>query len=500
MRTLIAALVLLLTGCAGPAGLVVGESVRQPDPPPPMVEVLVTATDNLMPVPGATVAFGAQAVATSDDGVAAGVWAGEPISVEVTAPGFVPSRIDVVEMTPEPVEVSLQPVQLRGVVRAADGRPMPATKVTMNGVEAVTDDAGTFVVNRAVPGPVEAVRPAWNAARAEWDGAAPSLELVMEPNTIRGRRVWGAAAADPAHWEQILDLAETSAVNGLVVDTKDENGIVQWDTGVPLAEEIGAEANVFDIDRVLADMDRLGLYKITRVVTFQDKFLARARPELAALDSDDSEPWETYGDQLWLDATDREAWEYPLALAVDACERGFDEIQFDYVRFPTDGPVQRLVFDEDVGEDEKRVETIASFLQEAQRRLHPLGCAVSADIFAIVVSVDNDQGIGQRPEELSHSVDVISPMIYPSHYGKGWRNLEDPNAYPSEVVGGALDDTLPRLHGAAVLRPWLQTYPYGRTEIEIEIDEAEQRALGWMLWSAGAQFASNWLPPDGETG
>ncbi len=495
MRTLLATLALLLTGCAGPAGLVVGESVRQPDPPPPTVEVRVTATDNLQPVPGATVSFGEQSVATSEDGLAAGVWAGQPISVGVTAPGFVPSRIDVVEMADEPVEVSLQPVQLRGVVRAADGRPMPATTVSMNGEEAVTDDAGTFVVNRAVPGPVEAHRPAWHPARAQWDGAAPSVELVMEPITIRGLRVSGEAAADPAHWEQILELAETTAVNALIIDTKDENGHVQWDTDVPMAEEIGAEINLIDVDRVIADMDRLGLYKITRVVTFQDTFVGRARPELAALDSEDSEPWQSYGDQIWLDATDREAWEYPLALAVDACGRGFDEIQFDYVRFPSDGPVQRLVFDGEVGEVEDRVGTIASFLEEAQSRLHPLGCAVSADIFAIVVSVGDDQGIGQRPEELSHAVDVISPMIYPSHYGKNWLNFEDPNAYPSEVVGGALDDTMPRLHGAAVLRPWLQTYPYGRTEIEIEIDEAEQRALGWMLWSAGAQFAANWLPP-----
>ncbi len=497
MRKLASAFALLLTACAGPAG-VLGESVRQPDPPPPMVEVRVTATDNLMPVEGATVAFGDHAVATSADGVAAGVWAGQPISVNVTAPGFVPSRIDVVEMAGEPVEVSLQPVQLRGLVRAADGRPMPATTVTMNGVAAVTDDAGTFVVNRAVPGPIQAQRPAWQPAQAEWDGAAPSVELVMDPITIRGLRVSGEAAADPAHWEQILELAETTAVNALIVDTKDENGVVQWDTGVTLAEEIGAEANLFDVDDVIADMDRLGLYKITRVVTFQDTFLGRAQPELAALDSEDNQPWQSYGDQIWLDATDEEAWEYPLALAVDACERGFDEIQFDYVRFPSDGPVQRLVFDGEVGEVEDRVGTIASFLKEAQNRLHPLGCAVSADIFAIVVSVGDDQGIGQRPEELSHAVDVISPMIYPSHYGEGWQNFEDPNAYPSEVVGGALDDTMPRLHGSAVLRPWLQTYPYGRTEIEIEIDEAEQRELGWMLWSAGAQFASSWLPPPDE--
>ncbi len=497
MRKLIVAVSLLATACAGPSGLVVGESVRQPEPAPPTVQVHVTANDNLMPVPGATVMFGEDAVATGEDGIAAGAWHGEPVSIGVTAPGFVASSIDVVAFPDEPVDVGLQPIQLRGLVRAADGRPLPDTTVSMNGIEAVTDEAGTFVMNRAVPGAIAAARPAWHAAETEWDGAAPSVELVMDPVTIRGLRVSGDAAADPAHWEEILELADTSAVNGLIVDTKDENGWVQWDTDVPEASEIGAEKNLFDVDRVIADMDARGLYKITRVVTFQDAVYGRANPELAALDSETGEPWESYGGQVWLDATDRESWEYPLALAIDACERGFDEIQFDYVRFPSDGPVQRLVFD-GTYDAEERVATISSFLAEARSRLNPLGCAVSADIFAIVVSVDSDQGIGQRPEELSQVVDVISPMIYPSHYGKNWRNLDDPNAYPAEVVGGALDDTMPRLVGSAVLRPWLQTYPYGRTEIAIEIDEAESRALGWMLWSAGAQFAASWLPPEDE--
>ncbi len=490
----------LLTACSGPSSLVVGESVRQADPPPPRLQVLVTASDDLMPLAGATVTFGDARAATGPDGVARGEWTGEPVNVEVAVPGFVPSLIDVVTLPEGQVEVTLVPVKLRGVVKGSDGRPLAQVNVQMNGVETITDDSGGFTISRAVPGPITAQRPAWYPAEAVWDGSASTVELVLDPVTVRGLRVGGDAASDPAHWAQILRLAETTTVNGLVVDTKDEAGTVMWDTDVPEAAEFGVEANLFDVRRALSDMDERGLYKITRVVVFQDTPLGRNRPELAAADSETGEPWETYGGHIWIDPTDREAWEYSLALAVSACEIGFDEVQFDYVRFPTDGPVGRLVVDDPELASESRVQVIADFLSEARRRLHPLGCAVSADIFAIVVSVGDDQGIGQRPEELSRAVDVISPMIYPSHYGAGWMGFDNPNDYPSEVVGQALESGLPRLEGPAVMRPWLQTYPYGRTEIAIELNEAEERGLGWMLWSAGTQFSASWLPPDPGAG
>ncbi len=493
------AVLVLLAGCAGPTTLVVGENVREVEPAPPSLQVVVSASDDLMPLGGAQVSFGGRVASTTSDGVAHGEWAGDPVSVEVNSPGFVPSRIDVVTLPDRPVEVTLVPVSLRGVVKAADGRPLPAVTVRMNGSETVTDESGGFTVSRAVPGPVTAERPAWHSAEATWDGSASGVELVMEPVTVRGLRVGGEAVADPAHWQEVLRLARTTSVNALVLDTKDEVGTVWWDTDVALADELGVETPAgYDLDKALADMDAEGLYKITRVVTFQDTPLGSAKPELAAKDAETNEPWSTYNGQVWLDPTDREAWEYALALAVAACEKGFDEIQFDYVRFPTDGPVGRLVFDDPERVQESRVGVIADFLSEARRRLHPLGCAVSADIFAIVVSVGDDQGIGQRPEELSQAVDVISPMIYPSHYGPNWLGLENPNDYPAEVVGQALEAGLPRLEGGAVMRPWLQTWPYGRTEIEIELNEAEERGLGWMLWSANTQFSESWLPP--ETG
>ena len=154
------------------------------------------------------------------------------------------------------------------------------------------------------------------------------------------------------------------------------------------------------------------MYAITRLVTFEDQVWVTADPDAKLAG-------------LWIDATNPENWEYPLAIAVEACQLGFDEIQFDYVRFPAGRTAEAAQARRPLTADE-RVAAIAAFLTEARTRIHAAGCALSADIFAIVVSSPTDEGIGQRPEELSAAVDAISPMVYPSHYSPGWLGFPDP--------------------------------------------------------------------------
>jgi hypothetical protein len=163
------------------------------------------------------------------------------------------------------------------------------------------------------------------------------------------------------------------------------------------------------------------------------------------------------------------------------------------VRFPTDGDVSTTSYGMEV-DASVRVETIAAFLKEAQTRLHAKGCAVSADIFAIVLSVPDDQGLGQRVEELSHSVDALSPMIYPSHYSSGWLGFSDPNTHPAEVVAEALASGLAKLEGGAVMRPWLQSFYYDAGQIGAEIDQAQTNGLGWLLWNDASDFVPGSLP------
>ena len=203
---------------------------------------------------------------------------------------------------------------------------------------------------------------------------------------------------------------------------------------------------------------------------------------------------------MWLDPTANDSWEYPLALAVDACELGYDEIQFDYVRFPTDGPVDQATFD-GPSDSSGRSVAITSFLAEARSRLNPIGCAVASDIFSVVLTSTGDQGLGQQIEDLAAVVDVISPMIYPSHYSTGWFGFDCPNDHPSEVVGHALDDGMPRIRGPAIIRPWIQDFTfgcggsYGEAEVRSEIDAVEERELGWILWNASSNFTESALKP-----
>ena len=505
--TVLAAMAIVLSACSGQATVVGGESVRQPEPPPPVFEITVLAGDDLTPV-RATVELDGQVHQADLSGTASVVWQEaweeDAANLVVSAPGFLPESM-LVSVLPEEgvVEVRLVPVVLRGTVSTPEGRALPLVNIRLGGTEVQTDVSGDFRIIRAAPGTIEMTRPAWEEKSVAWDGEDTELSLLMSPLMVRALRVSGPKAGDPAAWSEILTLARNSGVNALVVDTKDERGRVFHDTSVQLAHDIGAVSPAYDLDQVLADMEGLGLYKITRIVTFQDPPLAGSDLSIAAVNSDTGRAWETSSGRAWLDPTDRDSWVYSLALAEEACRRGFDEIQFDYVRFPSDGPISKLRFDNFSFDEyysneaqQVRVETISAFLSEAHSILNPLGCAVAADIFAITLESRTDEGIGQMPGPLSTAVDVLSPMIYSYAYNSGWKGFSDPNEHAQEIVAFALDAGLPKLTGYSIYRPWVQRAFLDSDEILGVQGEVESRDMGWMLWSATTDFNPAMLPPD----
>ena len=305
------------------------------------------------------------------------------------------------------------------------------------------------------------------------DGADPHPRAT-------GRR---GAAGDDAEFAAILALADETAINALVFDTKQEGGRVLYDTSVASAHEWGAVVNAYRPAERVAQAKEQGLYVMTRVVTFEDSYWAEARPQEAF-------------DEKWINPTVASAREYPIALAEEACNLGFDEIQFDYVRFPSEATVETS------GQLEmtqaERVGAIEGFLEEARQRLHALGCAVSADVFGIVLASENDQGIGQRPEELTRHVDAFSPMVYPSHYSDGWLGFDDPNEHPYDVTSDAIEDGLARIQPGVVLRPWLQAFWWTDEQIRASIQAAEDHDVGWILWNAVSNFSRAALPTDAE--
>ena len=390
------------------------------------------------------------------------------------------------------VQVTLEPVIVRGMVRTSAGDGLEGVPVALGGLEVLTDGSGWFEFIAPTGSAIRVDAPGWAPAEVEWLGSDGWVPIELEPIIVRGLHISGWAVGNADHWQRILALAAATEINALVVDLKDESGLVFYPTTVPLAGEVGAINPEFELDGVVAAAARRGLYLIGRIVTFQDPIAARALPEIAVWDSSTGGPFRKNG-QYFLDPTDPEARRYALELAAEACAAGFDEIQFDYVRYP-DGFGTSALFDAGSG-PEVRPSIIRDFLAEASAVLRPAGCAVAADIFGFITSTSGDGGIGQQLEDLGPVVDVLSPMLYPSHYSEGWFGFDVPNDHPGEVVGRALDDGLERLDSTAIFRPWIQDFYYNAAQVRAEIDAAEERGLGWMLWNARSRFTDGALLP-----
>jgi hypothetical protein len=417
----------------------------------------------------------------SQNAVAATTDGGAP-STEATSTTASTTTSTTATSTTTTTAVAVPTFPLEGRVFGFDGSPMGAATVRVGGEDLITAEDGLFIFEAIPAGAIEISRPGYHPIVVEWDGSERVVPVTMEPFVARTLRAAGNIARDDEKFQELLDLAARTSVNALVFDTKKEGGGVLYDTSVQEAHQIGAVLGTYDPVERIAQAKAAGLYTITRVVSFEDPIRVEQRPEYKLAGK-------------WVDMTNPETWEYPLALGVEACELGFDEIQFDYVRFPT-GQASVVSAKTRPTTGAERTATIAAFLTEARDRIHPLGCAVAADIFAIVLSAPNDQGIGQRPEDLSGIVDVISPMIYPSHYSDGWLGFADPNDYPGEVTADALDSGIPRVFGGTIVRPWLQAFSWTDAEILESIGAAERRGLGWMLWQASGNYDDGFLPDE----
>jgi len=421
-------------------------------------------------------------------------WPDHPVEISVEAPGFHPWTQEL-ESYPEAgrIEFRLDPVVLVGRLTTPDGVALPHALVTLGSAdEDSTDEDGRFRIERAAPGDLVISRPAWQTTTVPWDGSVERFDLTMQALQLRAIRVSAEAAGDAALWGEVLSLADVSAIDAVVVDVKDETGTVAHDTEVERAQQIGAVKAWYDLDEVIADVQQHGLYSVARIVTFQDSPLAVAEPEHAVL-LEDGGLWETDAGQNWLDPSDPAAYEYAIDLGEEACRKGFDEVQFDYVTYPFGGPVENATFDAEYTE-EVRVASIAAFLDRAYTVLSPLGCAVGANILAITLESHTDEGIGQRPGVMSRSIDVLSPMLYTTNYGAGWKGFADPNAHAVEIVQGALDAGLRKLEGFGYYRPWLQTWTIPDSDVRAVQGVAEELGMGWMLWSTSSTYTASVLP------
>ncbi len=317
----------------------------------------------------------------------------------------------------------------------------------------------------------------------------PKPEPRPLPGEIRGVHVTMALASLDGKLEEYYDLA-SEGLNTIQLDVKDENGEVAFRRpAVPLAREIGAARRYYDPREVVANVRTRGLYLIGRVVVFEDPILATERPRMA-IRREDGSVWTNDAGLGWGNPYDERVWKYNVDVAEAAVKVGFDEIMFDYVRFPTDGDVASAVFAR--RKREHRTVTIARFLEYARERLEPLGARTSAAIFGLTAT--REMGIGQRPRRLAQHVDIVYPMVYPSHFGSGEYELDDPNALPGITVARALADFRRALRGRdALLVPWLQDFSlgrdYGLSDVRAQVQAArDARAKGFLLWNPSGVY------------
>ena len=318
----------------------------------------------------------------------------------------------------------------------------------------------------------------------------PKPEPRPYPDEIRGVHVTMALASIPGKIDQYLSLTK-HGLNTLELDIKDENGEVGFrKPKVPLAREVGAAKDYYDPAEVAEKAHAAGVYLIGRIVCFEDPILSQNAPRYA-IRTTSGGVWTTAAGLGWVNQYDKRVWDYNIALGKAAAKAGFDEIQFDYVRFPTDGDLSSAVFHGKT--DQTKTQVITSFAKYAGEQLKPLGVRVSADVFGL--SATRNMGVGQRPQKLGAYLDTIYPMVYPSHFGPGEYNLPDPNAQPGRTVGLALRDFDRQLTGLDTrLVPWLQDFSLGRTytlpDAQDQIEAArDSGAEGFLLWNAAGLYS-----------
>src|SRR3989442_1239873 len=333
--------------------------------------------------------------------------------------------------------------------------------------------------------------------------------LVPQTSAVKALYVNAWAFGSRKLW-QLVRLADETEINAFVIDVKDDTGCLLYPSAVPTAEQIGANKCVRAKD-AKARLDTLaahGIYPIARIVVAKDPLLAERKASWSVKDRDTGGLWRDRINIAWVDAYNDSVWIYSAQLAQEAARMGFQEVQFDYVRFP-DEPRERMataIFPAHRAGQTQR-EAVREHVALLKDRLKPYGVPVTFDIFGLTASVTTgDLGIGQVWEDFVSVADVVLPMVYPSHYYRGAFGYAWPNGQPYHVVHSALTDALKRsqpLPGSAEIRPFLQAFTLGRRlprytpfEIREQIRAAEDLGItSWVLWNPRSVYQRGSLRP-----
>ena len=347
--------------------------------------------------------------------------------------------------------------------------------------------------------------------------------LSNPPEIVKGIYLTNWTAGSSKRLASLIGLLDRTELNAMVIDIKDYSGYLAYRTGIPLAVSAGAEREIRILrpNAMLKELHDKGIYVIGRITVFQDPLLAAAHPEWAVKNTATGKVWTDRKGISWLDAAATPVWDYHVEIARDALRRGFDEINFDYIRFPSDGDLEVTGYPF-WNEAEPRHQVVARFFNYTRQELS--GAKISADLFGLTTGAEGDLGIGQVIEDAYRAFDFVSPMVYPSHFAAGHAGFQNPAAHPYEVIELSMTKALERLVKLellaaginatsteiapvsgrfARLRPWLQAFNLGATYDAAKINAqilATEKALGsgttsghyagWLLWDPNNNYAN----------
>jgi len=334
-----------------------------------------------------------------------------------------------------------------------------------------------------------------------------SSDLYYEAPAVKGLYLTGNSAGN-SKFDELIELANETEINAFVIDVKNDSGKITFDMDLPIVDEIGAENNAIkDIDGLMDKLYDNNIYPIARIVAFKDPYLSSKKTDYAIKNKDGSLFY--YHNVSWLNPYNKDAWKYIVDVSKEAIKAGFKEIQYDYIRFEATYRLADADFGE-IDETKTRMDVIVDFLDYVNEELADYDVKVSADVFGTIITSEVDaKMIGQDYVEMSKRLDVICPMVYPSHYGRGYYGLpasESPDFHPYVIIKGAMDDSNKRLSeiedpkDRPIVRPWLQSFTasylgtgnymvYDANAIRDQINAAYDAGLSeWLLWNAGNTY------------
>lgn len=358
--------------------------------------------------------------------------------------------------------------------------------------------------------------------------AISTVRHLPTPKVQKAIYMTSCVAGTPSFRDDLVKLVEETELNSLIIDIKDYSGMLSFfPKSEELKEFVSDRCRAPDMKEFIETLHDKGIYVIGRITVFQDPFLAKRRPDLAVKKASDGSTWKDYKGISFTDPGSKEVWDHAIAIAKESYAIGFDELNFDYIRFPSDGPMSDITFT--WSGNRKKADVLESFFKYLSGELRPLGVVISADLFGMTTTNTDDLNIGQVLEKATPHFDFIAPMVYPSHYPSHFNGWDNPNKYPYEIVKFSMDAAVKRLLATTTivallgaepiststtpllyakeawrsekLRPWLQDFDYGGNydiaEVKAQIQAVYDAGLtSWMLWAPSNRYTKGALLPE----